>query len=110
MNVMSVQKKRSKDFEAGYKKGREVGIHQATIVNVFQFIQYLGDKRGWKRERIFDAILWIHKTAECVVEDLTTFPEIMEAVKEEYGIVLDGDKFCLLSEKAWEEVKSHAEG
>mgnify|MGYP006896834360 CR=1 FL=1 len=42
----------------------------------YQIIQYLGDKRGWCRESIFRALLWLHKHAECLLEDLTTFDEL----------------------------------
>ena len=103
MNVLTRYKNRSKDFENGYKHGFEEGVKAAVKINLFQVIQYLGDKRGWKRERIFEALLWLYKHAEMILEDYTTFDEVVEAVKEEYGIIYDNGSFILLDEKEWKE-------
>lgn len=99
MNVLGCIKKRGKDYQQGFDAGVKEGIKVAIKVNLFQVIQFLGDKRGWKRERIMDALLWIHKHAEMLLEDYTTFPEVEEAVLEEYGIKYDNGSFILLEEK-----------
>lgn len=105
MNVMGCIKKRTKDYEQGYEKGYEAGrvegVKFAVKFLLYSMIQFLGDKRGWTRESIFKAILWVHKHAEMINEELTTFDEVMEAVKDEYGIVFDDERFVLLQEGEW---------
>lgn len=101
MNVLSVQKKRSKEYEQGYALGLKRGIEVAVKVMMFQITQYLGDKRGWNRESVFKALVWLHKHAEMILEDYTTFDEVVEVVAEEYGIVWDDGKMLLLTEEAW---------
>ena len=92
MNVLACRKKRNQDYLKGYEEGLKIGIKTAVKVNLYQMIQYLGDKRGWKRERIIEAIMWIHKHAEMLLEDYTTMPEVEQAVLEEYGIkFVDGN-------------------
>lgn len=98
MNVLTCQKKRNDDYRKGYDEGVKNGIQIAIKVNLYQVIQYLGDKRGWKRERIMEALLWMHKHAEMLLEDYTTFPEVEQAVLEEYGIKYEEGSFILLEE------------
>lgn len=86
-------------FKKGYDLGFKDGVKIAVEVILYSVIQYLGDKRGWKRERIFDALLWLHKHAEMLLEEYTTFPEVQEAVLEEYGIGFKDGKFILYEEK-----------
>lgn len=102
MNVLACRKKRNQDYMHGYDEGLKVGIRTAVKVNLFQVIQFLGDKRGWKRERIFEAILWMHKHADMLLEDYTSMPEVEEAVKEEYGIIYDDGNFILLGKDEFE--------
>lgn len=99
MKVLACQKKRTQDFENGYKEGVEEGIKVAIKVNLFEVIQFLGDKRGWKRESIFDALQWMHKHAEMILENYTTMKEVEEAVKDEYGIVYKDGTFYMLEEE-----------
>lgn len=103
MNVLGPIKKRSKEYHAGFEAGRKMGVQQATIVLIMFFVQFLGDKRGWKRERIFDAIIRIQSNAESVSGEWTTFPEVVDAVRKDYGIIYQDGKFCLLSEREWKE-------
>lgn len=103
MKVLDRYKQRSKDFHAGYEKGLQSGINAAIKVMMFSIIQFLGDKRGWKRERIFEGCQWLRKHAVMMNEELTSFDEVVEAVREEYGIVERDGKFYLLSEKEWKE-------
>lgn len=102
MNVMQSRKRIARQQERGYEQGFQVGVNAAVKVNMFAVIQYLGDKRGWKRERIFDALQWLHKHAEMILEELTTFDEVVEAVKEEYGIIEEDGVFYLLSDAEME--------
>ena len=76
----------------------KAGIRTAVKVNLYQVIQYLGDKRGWKRESIMKALLWMHKHAEMLLDDYTTMPEVEQAVLEEYGIRYNDGNFELLEE------------
>lgn len=96
MNVMSVQKQRKKDYVEGYEAGRKEGVRQCVEFMIYSMIQFLGDKRGWKAERIMQAVSWIAKHAMMIDEDLTTYEEVQEAVKEEYGIILKDGRFCLI--------------
>ena len=98
MNVLGCPKKRKEDYDQGYEKGFETGVSFAIKVILFQVIQYLGDKRGWKPERIFEALMWLHKHAEMMLENYTTFNEVVEAVREEYGIVYEDGKFILIND------------
>lgn len=98
MNILTCAKKRGKDYEKGYADGVTAGIKIAIKVNMLQFIQFLGDKRGWRRESIFAAMQWTHKHAEMILEDYTTLKEVEEAVKEEYGIIYKDGTFYLLEE------------
>ena len=102
MNVLACRKKRNQDYMQGYDEGLKVGIRTAVKVNLFQVIQFLGDKRGWKRERIMEALLWMHKHADMLLEDYTSMPEVEEAVKDEYGIIYEDGNFILLGKDEFE--------
>lgn len=98
MNVLACRKKRNDDYMKGYEEGLKKGVQTAVKINLYQVIQYLGDKRGWKRERIMEAITWMHKHADMLLEDYTTMPEVEEAVLTEYGIKYEDGNFILLEE------------
>ena len=98
MNVLACRKKRNDDYMKGYDDGVKNGIKTAVKVNLYQVIQYLGDKRGWKRERIMEALKWLHKHAEMLLEDYTTMPEVEQAVLEEYGIKFVDGNFVMMEE------------
>ena len=110
MDSFKAWKRRNKDideaYEAGRKKGFDEGVQIAIKVNLFQVIQLLGDKRGWKRERIAEAVKWLVKHADMMLEDYTTFQEVMDAVKDEYGIVYRDGSFIMLTDEAWETMKN----
>lgn len=101
MNVLGCPKKRGKDYEQGYDKGFKTGVKVSIKIMMFGVIQFLGDKRGWKRERIFEALQWLHKYAEMQIEEYTSFKEVVEAVREEYGIVEEDGIYYELSEEEW---------
>jgi hypothetical protein len=86
MNVLNCRKKRNEDYTAGYKAGRKEGCQQAVEFLMMSFAQYMGDKRGWKPNRIADALRWIFKQVTMIDEGYTTYAEVKQAVKDEYGI------------------------
>lgn len=98
MNILACQKKRSQDYAKGHDDGVKDGIRVAIKVIMFGVVQYLGDKRGWKRERIFEALQWLQKYAEMQVEEYTTFHEVVDAVETEYGIIEKDGIFYMLQE------------
>ena len=95
MNVLSRFKQQEKDDKRAFEKGRAEGVREAVQFILFSVIQFLGDKRGWKPERIMEAVVWIQKHAMMVDEGYTTFSEVVEAVREEYGIVYENGVFSL---------------
>lgn len=101
MNIMQCRKKRGQDYKSGFEDGVRQGVKESIKYILMAVVQYLGDKRGWKREQIFRAILWLQKHAVMILEDYTTFPEVVEAVKEEYGILYEDNNFIFLSEDEW---------
>ena len=103
MNILQSMRKRNEQQQKGYQEGFAAGVAIAIKVNLFAIIQFLGDKRGWKRESIFDCLLWLHKHAEMILEDYLTFDSVREQVEDEYGIVEDNGIFSLLPEKEWQE-------
>lgn len=111
MNVLDNIKKNAHDsgfaegYEKGYEKGFKKGVDASVKVILYGVIQFLGDKRGWHRRSIFEAIRWLHKHSEMILENYTTFDEVVEAVRSEYGIICEDTRFMLLSDEAWEEVK-----
>ena len=102
MNIMSTYKHRKQDYKQGFDAGVEQGVRESIHYILMAVIQYLGDKRGWKRERIFEAIKWLQKHAVMLLEEYTTFPEVVEAVKNEYGILYEDNNFILLPDEEWQ--------
>lgn len=97
MKVLALDKKRSKDYKAGYEYGFKRGVFAAVKVNYYGVIQYLGDKRGWRRESIFEALRWCRKHLEMMQDkDITSLEEVEASIKEEYGIVWNGSDFELV--------------
>ena len=101
---MNCVKKRQAGFQEGFEEGRKAGVNQCVEFMMFSMIQYLGDKRGWKRERIMEAIQWIAKHAIMIDENYTTYPEVRDAVKEDYGIICQDGRFILLGGEKWQGV------
>lgn len=96
MKVLNCVKARKKDWADGFEEGRKEGVRMAVEFIMFSVIQFLGDKRGWKRERIMEAVKWIAKHANMIEEEYTTFPEVVEAVRDEYGIVYQDGAFGMI--------------
>lgn len=70
---------------------RRQAIIDTLHFNVIQFIQFLGDKRGWKQESLIQMCKYIISHAESIEGEYTTFKEAEEDVWERYGIKWDGD-------------------
>ena len=87
MNVLNCKKKTDK--QRAYDEGYNQGLRDATEYMLYSYIQFLGDERGWKTESILKGIKRIHRKATMILEDYTTYEEVKEAVKEEYGIVIE---------------------
>lgn len=105
MNVLSVTKKRGKDYQSGYAAGVKAGIKAAVKVLMYAVCQYLGDKRGWKRESIARAILWLHKHCMMQLKGYTTAKEVEDSVIEEYGIKFEDGTMVFLTGEDWEKEK-----
>lgn len=74
------------------------------------FATYLGDKRGWKPERITEALKWIHKMAEMVLEDYVTVESAKYALVNDYGVLIeDGHVYTLTTQGREDWLKSHVE-
>lgn len=95
MNVLNCIKKTEaeKAYEKGYEKGKaegkQEGVNNAVQFMLYAFVQFFGDERGWKTESVLKGIRRIHRKATMILEDYTTYQEIKDAVKEEYGIVIE---------------------
>lgn len=87
MNVLNCKKKTDK--QRAYDEGYNQGLRDATEYMLYSYIQFFGDERGWKTESILKGIKRIHRKATMILEDYTTYEEVKEAVKEEYGIVIE---------------------
>lgn len=68
------------------KKIKSEAINNAVEYMIIAFVQFLGDKRGWKQKSICDALKQCINHAEAIVEGYTTFEEAKEDVWNTYGI------------------------
>ena len=68
------------------KKIRSEAINNAVEYMILAFIQFLGDKRGWKQKTICEAIKYIFAHTDAIYEEYTTLEEAREDVWETYGI------------------------
>lgn len=87
MNVLNCKKKTDK--QRAYDEGYNQGLRDATEYMLYSYIQFFGDERGWKTESILNGIKRIHRKATMILEDYTTYEEVKDAVKDEYGIVIE---------------------
>lgn len=76
-----------KSIQEGYTLAKKEATNQTIDYMLVSFATYLGDKRGWKPERIREALAWIEKHAIMIYENYTTFEEAKEALREDYGLV-----------------------
>ena len=76
-----------KSIEEGYTLVKNEATNQTINYMTMAFAAYLGDKRGWKPKRIFEALAWIEKFAIKMSEDYKTLEAVKESLKEKYGLV-----------------------
>lgn len=87
----------NKRIAEGQNLVKKEATNQTVNYMLVSFATYLGDKRGWKPERICEALAWIEKHAIMIYEDLTTFEEAKEALREDYGLIFT-DKGVMIEE------------
>lgn len=111
MDAYKSWKKRTGDYRAAYNDGHDAGFKEgvniAIKVNMFQFAQFLGDKRGWNRYSIFRALRWMEKHADMMLTDYMSFDGVMNQVKEDYGIVWKDNQFFLLTDAELERIQKN---
>lgn len=73
------------------KKIKSEAINNAVEYMLIAFVQFLGDKRGWKQKSIIEALKYCFNHAEAIVEGYTTLQEAREDVWGTYGIRLTKD-------------------
>ena len=88
-------------MKCAYERNKERKIKsEATSRTVeymlLAFIQFLGDKRGWKQDSIASAVKYCIEHAEAIEQGYTTIAEAREDVWETYGFKFtdDGRVYC----------------
>lgn len=111
MDSFKAWKKRQAEYKVAYNEGKDdgfkEGVNIAIKVNLYQFAQYLGDKRGWNRYSIFRALRWMEKHANMMLENYMSFDGVMNQVKEDYGIVWHDGQFFLLTDAELERIQKN---
>ncbi len=69
------------------KRIKEESINQTLNFVLISFATYLGDKRGWKPKRIWEALKWIEKHTLMISENYTKFNEAKQALFDNYGLL-----------------------
>ncbi len=74
----------------------DLEIRRQAIIDTLHFllilfIQYLGDKRGFKQQSLIQMCKFVISNAESIEGEYTTLKEAEEDVWERYGIKWDGD-------------------
>ena len=85
MNCLAKRKKE--------EKIKSEAINNAVEYMILAFVQYLGDKRGWKQNSLCEAIKYCFSHAEAIAEKYTTLEEAREDVWETYGIKFENGSF-----------------
>lgn len=83
MNCLNKMRRQSEHDFAIRKAATDETVHYMIIC----FIQYLGDKRGFKTDSLIQMCKYIMSHAESIIGGYTTLAEAEEDVKERYGIV-----------------------
>ena len=73
------------------RKIRSEAINNTVEYMIIAFVQFLGDKRGWKQKSICDALKYCIKHAEAIADGYTTLQEAREDIWENYGIRVNDD-------------------
>lgn len=71
------------------KQIKSEAINQTVEYMIIAFVQYLGDKRGWKQKSICEAIKYCINHAEAIAQGYTTLQEARDDIWETYGIKFD---------------------
>lgn len=78
------------------RKIKREAINNTVEYMLLAFIQFLGDKRGWKQDSIASAVKYCIDHAEAIAEGYTTLAEAREDVWETYGFKFtdEGRVYC----------------
>lgn len=68
------------------RKIKSEAINNTVEYMIIAFVQFLGDKRGWKQKTICEALKYCVSHAEAIAEGYTTIQEAREDIWENYGI------------------------
>lgn len=75
------------------KKIKTQAINVAVEYMMLAFVQFLGDKRGWKQKSLCDAIKYCFNHVDAITGGYTTLEEAREDVWETYGIKFENGTF-----------------
>ena len=74
------------------KKIKSEAINNTVEYMLIAFIQFLGDKRGWKPKTICEALKYCISHAESIADGYTTLHEAREDIWENYGIKFENGR------------------
>lgn len=74
------------------KKIRSEAIDKSVEYMLIAFVQFLGDKRGWKQKTICEALKYVFAHAEAITGGYTTLEEARQDVWETYGIKFENGR------------------
>lgn len=74
-----------------HKKIKSEATNNAVEFMMLSFVQYLGDKRGWKQKTICEAIKYCINHAENIAAGNITIQAVKENVWEKYGFQFTED-------------------
>ena len=74
------------------KKIKSEAINNAVEYMIIAFVQFLGDKRGWKQKTICEALKYCVSHAEAIVGEYTTLEEARQDVWDTYGIKFENGR------------------
>lgn len=74
------------------KKIQSETINNAVEYMIIAFVQFLGDKRGWKQKSICEALKYCVNHAESIVDEYTTLEEARQDVWDTYGIKFENGR------------------
>ncbi len=79
-----------KIINQSYQKGLEDGVKQASEIAFKEvatsFILFLHDKKGWKKKRCTEVLMYVQKELECTIENRVTLEDKLQVIKEEMDI------------------------
>ena len=74
------------------KKIQSETRNNAVEYMIIAFVQFLGDKRGWKQKSICEALKYIFAHTDVIYEGYTTLEEARQDVWETYGIKFENGR------------------